>query len=84
MQGAIVMVEISADIFAGGSGAIAFIGGSLLFALSEGLPILPSIQSRNLLRLIETSKAIVTLRGVTGTLIPGNAQINFYVGGIED
>ena len=79
LSGPFVLLEIAADAGPGLSGALMFIGGSIVAstvagAASAGAMTIPAI--------IATSNACVRFGGLTATLLPFNIGINFYIGGI--
>lgn len=79
MRGLFVMIDISGDVGPGGSGSVIFLGGSYIAAsvagvVSAGILQLPAI--------LATCNAVVCFGGITASLIPVNASVNFYVGAV--
>ncbi|MBC7796582.1 MAG: hypothetical protein H7Z37_06900 [Pyrinomonadaceae bacterium] len=77
--GAFVLMEISGDFGPGLSGALMFIGGSLLAAAIAGGASAGTLQ---IPAIIATSNACARFGGLTATLLPANIGLSFYVGGI--
>lgn len=79
MKGLFVMLDISGDVGPGGSGSIIFLGGSWLAssiagALSAGFLQMPA--------LLATCNAVVCFGGLTASVIPVNASVTVYLGGV--
>ncbi|MBX3243519.1 MAG: hypothetical protein KF685_03510 [Acidobacteria bacterium] len=74
LKGAFIMIEIGADFGPGGSGALMFLGGNTMIGAMMGPMQLPAI--------LATSNACVRFGGMNATLIPANAGINIYAGGV--
>ena len=79
MKGLFIMLDISGDVGPGGSGSIIFLGGSYIAssiagAVSAGFLQLPAI--------LATCNACVCFGGISASLIPVNASVNFYLGAV--
>ncbi|MHC1742351.1 MAG: hypothetical protein AB9873_04875 [Syntrophobacteraceae bacterium] len=79
LTGAFALIEVSGDVGPGGSGCVMFIGGSTVAALSTVGPLGSMLE---VALFLATCNACVCFGGMTATLIPVNASVNCYLGGI--
>jgi hypothetical protein len=77
LQGAFVLMEVAADAGPGLSGALMFLGGSIIIATMVGAASAGTMQ---LPALIATSNGCVRFGGLTATLLPFNVGLSVYVG----
>lgn len=77
LQGGFVMFEVAADVYAGGSAAVMFVGGNPMIAAAAASVSMGTMQ---IPALIASSEACVAFGGMTGTIVPANVGVSVYVG----